>query len=655
VRRLAYLLITLALLSPSSKAQIQRLALEFGEYVASAGSSVVVPTLCIDPHRKAPPENTAFHYSYGDPGSTVISYKGTDYSVSEAAAAGIGDFVAGKNYDSAVFRSKVPGDVKIRVKSGTYLSEVDEPLPADKAKVLNGLLSSPKQSKPASFLRPDQQDMVWERAEIVDRQTILRDLHLYTGNIDGLSGPRLRRAESEFESRTGEEADIEAMLDFAVRNKASLSDDGQRIFAGEMRARVGHVGFHGDNWNKQFREYHNLPDGPAIDEDFLAALRADENIARELPLSPFAIAQGQFLIENGGLELWSIEKGVPSNRLRGVAALDAIDDSSASAAQKASTDGKTYIYPFSYADDASVISFQVGSQKISESRADVEAFISGTGALPRLEAALGNASKGGGKPPIFVYRGLMSDDVPNPDGGDVPILSALSSLKRRQANASKFASEMRRKYGDRVEVFLASDGKVAAQHADSISPVKGPRDLAVLKGEKVEDWDAIDDIVQSLKKAKIPLIKGNEENFEAGNVMILTGHRDQNLADYLEQLVENGTLQDKVVLLFSCYGAMCESSHSELLQSGYGPKAVLFFPDEINKNAAAVVIKELIEELSSSNYSPAQLADVLNVSVDRAAQKYPPLRDEILKLKNLIVQVSDFQEPEVQQLAVLGY
>jgi peptidoglycan hydrolase-like protein with peptidoglycan-binding domain len=653
VRRLVFLFIALAVLPATSKAQIQRLALAFGEYVARAGSSVEIPTFCIDPNRKAPPENTVFHYSYGDAGSTVISYKGADYSPSQAAASGIGEFLAGDDFDHAIFRPKVPGDVRIRVKSGTYLSEVDEPIPVARTKILNGLLSTSK-PKRTSLFADGQQGVFWDRVEISDEQTILRDLGLYNGNIDGLSGPKLRRAQSEFTSKSGEEADLNGMLNFVSRTNANLSDDGQRIFASEMRTRVGRVGFHGDDGVKRFREYHNLPDGLDTDQSFFEALRADEEIVAAVPFHVwFADGQRQFLVENRGLEVWNIEKGILTDRLRGRAAVDAVEKNSASAVQRASKDGKTYIYPFTFNEDDSSISFQFGNEKISESRADVEAFISGTGSLPRLEAALDSANNGGGgKPRIFVYRGLMSDDIPNPGGVAIPISSALSSVSRRQMNVSKFASEMRSKYGDRAEVFLASDSDIAAKHADSISPVKGPKDLAVLKGEKVEDWGAVDEIVQSLKKAKIPLIQGDDENFEAGNVMILTGHRDRNLAAYLEELLENGTLREKIVLLFSCYGAMCESSHTELLQSRYGPKAILFFPDEINKNAATVVIKELIEQLGSPGYSPAHLADVLNLSVDKAATKYPPLRDEILKLRNLIVQVSDVHKPEAEKQTI---
>jgi hypothetical protein len=61
VRRLVYLFVALATLPANSKAQIQRLALAFGEYVVRAGSSVEIPTFCVDPNRKAPPQNTDFN------------------------------------------------------------------------------------------------------------------------------------------------------------------------------------------------------------------------------------------------------------------------------------------------------------------------------------------------------------------------------------------------------------------------------------------------------------------------------------------------------------------------------------------------------------------------------------------------------------------
>ncbi|MGA3372994.1 MAG: hypothetical protein ABSC48_14655 [Terracidiphilus sp.] len=647
MRRIPWLLLTLALLPAASFAQFQRLALAFGEYSARAGSSIGIPTFCIDPHREAPPENAAFHYSYGDSGSTIISYGGKDYSPTEAAAAGIGEFVAGDTFHHAIFRPKVPGDVRIRVKSGTILSEIDEPITVSKSKALNQVLSTATQPKRASLSGGDAQDSIWERAVVSDQQTILRDIHLYTGNVDGLAGPKFDRATDDFETKSGEEASLHSMLDYAVLTKASLSEDGKRILKDETRARVGAVGFHGDRWEKQFREYHGLPDGPVEDQALVNALQSDENIADEIPLA-FLLADGQraFLVENNGLEAWTIEKGIVSNRLRGASAVEAVDGASASVAQEGTKDGKTYIYPFTYDDGATSVYFQVGNERIAESRSDVETFISGTGSLPKLEAALGaGRNGGGGKPPIFIYRGLFDDELPNSGGNAIPISTALSSVRKRRLNPSQFAAQLRARYGDRADVFLASDTRRASHNADSITPLKGPQDLAVLKGEKVNDWGALDDLVQSLKKAKIPLIEGSEENFEAGNLMVLTGHRDQNLVNYLESLRDNGTLEDKVVLLFSCYAGACESSHTALLRSFGGPKAVLYFPEEINKNAAIVVIKEFINELGSAKYTPTQIADLLNLSVERAAAKNPPLRDEIMKLKNVIVQVSEVRAP----------
>jgi len=539
VRRFVCLLVTVILSSGSLNAQVQRLALAFGEYVARAGASVEIPAFCIDPHREAPPKDTVFHYAYGASGSTVISYKGTDYSPAEAAAAGIGEFVAGSDFNHPIFQPKVSDEVRIRVKSGTYLSELDEPVPVAKAKVIDGLLSNSK-PKRVSIFDDDPQNRLWDRAEISDEQTILRDMGLYTGNIDGLDGPKLRHAENEFETKSGEDADLSTILDFAVQTKTNLSDDGKSILSDDVRARVGQVGFGGENGINRFRAYHDLAPGEITDPQFLEALRADKR-AERLALFSFGSMYNQYLIENHGLEFWKIEKGVATVRVRGKAAIDAVDHESASAAEKASTLRETYIYPLTYEENASSISFQFGKEKVVESRTDVEAFLSGSGSLPKLEAALGGASSGGGgKPPIFIFRGTVGDDAPNPGGDPIPISTALASLGRRQINMSKFASEMRRKYGDRVEVFLASDSRIATKHAESITPVNGPSDLAVLQGEKIEDWGAIDDIVESLKKAKIPLINGDEENFEAGNVLILTGHRDRNLETYLQELAYEG-------------------------------------------------------------------------------------------------------------------
>jgi hypothetical protein len=136
------LLIFLIALPTNAHAQFQRLALALGEFIAQAGSSISIPSYCIDHDRDPPPQNLRLPYANGDPGSIVVSYNGHDYSPVEARTAGIGEFVAGDDYNNARFDSHVNGQVKVRVRSTAILSQVKEDIPAEQIRLIGAALSS---------------------------------------------------------------------------------------------------------------------------------------------------------------------------------------------------------------------------------------------------------------------------------------------------------------------------------------------------------------------------------------------------------------------------------------------------------------------------------------------------------------------------------
>src|SRR5580658_4002894 len=102
------------MLSANANAQAQRMALALGDYIANAGSEVIMRAFCIDPEREAPISNTIFSNGFGAPNSVRIEYQGRSYSPSEAMAQGIGEFL-GSDMSGVRFHPKVPGEVRITV------------------------------------------------------------------------------------------------------------------------------------------------------------------------------------------------------------------------------------------------------------------------------------------------------------------------------------------------------------------------------------------------------------------------------------------------------------------------------------------------------------------------------------------------------------
>ena len=267
MRRVIYLALGCWVLAtqPSAEAQAQRMALAIGEYIARAGSEALVRAFCVDPGRPEPTPSTVFRHSYGTPNSTIITYQGKRYTPAQAAAAGIGEFVGGNGYSEVRFRPKVPGEVRINVRSDTVMSEVDDPIPQPQLSIIRQVMATPPGRLPMDA--DDRQVMMWDRTETVERQVLLRDLGLYRGALDGIEGPVFRKAAGQFQELAAAPADLRELLDYSVRTKKPLSPDGALIFDGEMRVRLADVGFRGQGAAAAFSHYHGLTSTSLSDAD----------------------------------------------------------------------------------------------------------------------------------------------------------------------------------------------------------------------------------------------------------------------------------------------------------------------------------------------------------------------------------------------------
>jgi hypothetical protein len=628
------------------------MALAVGEYVARAGSEALVRAFCVDPGRPEPTPGTVFRHSYGNPDGTIITYMGKRYTPAQAAAAGIGEFVGGDGYSEVRFRPKVPGEVRINVRSDTVISEVDDPIPQPKLSIIRQVMASPPGRMPLGG--GARQEALWDRTETVEKQVLLRDLGLYRGALDGLEGPAFRKAAGQFQELAAAPADLRELLDYSVRTQKPLSSDGALIFDGEMRTRLSDVGFRGQDAAAAFSRYHGLTSTRLSDAGFVQRLELDEATASELePPSLFGHdrVDRTHLTVRDGPEAWVYHGSTLTARLRGKAAIDAAERQTATLIGAASRAAATYLYATPNAMKASSIEFVLGGRRVSESRAAVEALLNGSGSLPKLDAVVNELrGRDAEKPALLVYRdGVYGAHADSPEQ-QASFAAAYAGVGLEQINPSELAGALRARYADRLNVYLASDRGIAEQHMRRIPHVSGAADIAVLKGEKIQDWGAIENVAASLKKAGISLLEGSDVDFEAGNVVVLTGHRDRNLSAYLETLLDKGILEDKLVVLFSCYDAAAEASHSKLLQSPDGPRAVVYFPDQIQAGAVSLVIREMTLAVKSFGSSPVTLPDLLSESVERALAKAPPeLKSEIAKLMRLIVQLSELAPPATRQ------
>jgi len=650
VSKLAAAVAWCAVLACQAEAQTQRMALAIGEYVARAGSDVVMKAFCIDPHLDEPTPATTFRYGFGAPGSVQIEYNGRTYSESEAVARGIVEF-RGSDMSGVRIHPKVQGDVRVSVKDPFVFGDRNDPPSAARMSAV----ASAIKGAPVSASAPSVQNTVWAHAELADnpdelrkQQILLRDLGYPVGTPDGIWGPKFEAAIAAASKlapdEPWDEEPLNALTDMAGASRRPLSVPAQRIVAEVVEGRLADVGFSGEDSIQRFSQYHGLPTADPWTPEFLKRLKADEDTADTLPLSAIAIestpAGDAVLVGEDAAETWVIEDGDVTARARGREALELLDRNSALAARGASDPGSIFLYSSRYpAKDTGRVALQIGRATLTPTPAELQAFLSGAADLPGLQAVIDSLPRSQGeKPSLFVYRGAIERSLPklrqagmgDVDAGQIPVDSA------------QLAAILRQRVGTSADVYLASDTRIATWNATIQPTVKGASDIAVFQGAKIEDWGAIDALSAALEEAKIPVAVDKLGNIEAGNVLILTGHRDANLAAYLEELSKSGDLEDKLVVLFTCHAASCEIGQSKLLQSGpHSPSGIVYFPDEIDPSAVTMVLKELTLLVKDGPIPPTTMTGLLDRSIAKAVEKRPDLRPEIEKLRRMIVQVSE--------------
>jgi hypothetical protein len=642
-------------LSASANAQFQRMALAIGEYVARAGADALISAYCIDPEREAPRNNTVFSHDYGSPGAVQVEYQGRAYSPQEASAAGIGDFV-GRGVLGVVFRPKVASDVRIKVNDVSIFSDRADPPSQDHIDVVAPILkSAPKEAPRDTYQHYKIQDSIWNAVEIRHGQIILRDLGFDVGEIDGVAGPKyraaVRQASKLFPDEPWSQFPTHALVDIAITSKRPLSPKTQQTVREIMTHRLAAVGFEGEEAPSAFAKYHGIAAGEVSNPTLIEKLKLDEE-TRDALIDPFdtsavrpiaveRTATGDaYLVNAQGPEAWVFGHQGDISRARGASAIALLDKQSAEAASLASVGGALFLYASrSRASGQAPIRLQVGMSVLTPPQSQLNDFLSGRSDLPGLSNAIKSTGKGhGDRPSLFVYRGALErfeaevqeagfgDDVPPP---------AIDTVR--------FTADLRRRLAGMVDVYLASDTYLAQGNALIQPEIRKSSDLAVFKGEEIQDWGAIDDLANAFRQANIHVAVDDLGTIKAENVIIFTGHRDANLFEYLSRLSNDGDLDNKLVVLFSCHAASCEIGQSKVLQSTPdGPSGIVYFPDQINSTAVTLVLKELAVIVKAGKIKATNITDLIDQSINNAVVKArPELRPEIEKLRRMIIQVSE--------------
>lgn len=225
------------------------------------------------------------------------------------------------------------------------------------------------------------------------------------------------------------------------------------------------------------------------------------------------------------------------------------------------------------------------------------------------------------------------------DGSD-----SAEAIAGRQLQAVRLVEALNAAWGHEVSVHLATDAAAGLQNTARLPLVLGPQDVSALvppDSFQITDYGLMDRIRMYLQKFGLGVADGPRV-IEHGNVLVISGHKDFQLTEYLTALGERQALRGKYVLLFSCNDPGDVLLNSRLTRE-FGAVGVHFFAGVINLQAVTDVIRALARKVAEPRRQGQTLERLIREAVDAAVggTRARRLQEEIRKLRRGITQVSE--------------
>jgi hypothetical protein len=265
----------------------------------------------------------------------------------------------------------------------------------------------------------------------------------------------------------------------------------------------------------------------------------------------------------------------------------------------------------------------VGSHQVMIARAELDAFLDSALAPAALDAIVRSEPE--------LSRLLVLEPA---SAGE----TALGS------EAVRFAIALGRTYGHRLSITVGRDATLGVRNAAEIKDVTGPQDVTALIAPEsfgVRQFDIISGISRPLTAAGIT-VTDTPQAFTSGHVIVVTGHKDAQLREFLTTLGERQVLNGKYVFLCSC-GAAGDTAFNSRLIRDHGVTAVHSFPETITAQAAADVTISFANVMQEPTRGPRSFDQLLRDAVNAARGENTPPRlwEALQKFLRGFIQVSD--------------
>ena len=120
----------------------------------------------------------------------------------------------------------------------------------------------------------------------------------------------------------------------------------------------------------------------------------------------------------------------------------------------------------------------------------------------------------------------------------------------------------------------------------------------------------------------------NNAEIKQSNVLLLSGHKNENFESYLKKLADNGLLEGKVIAIFSCYEEGTTNLSRYLIKNGYA-REIIYFPSLIGTDATKAVLGEIVYVIKNQLVEEKTIEEIIDLAINNAIVKYPDMKDAI--------------------------
>jgi len=624
---------------PAAEAQFQRLGIRPQSIaLPKRGAFRAVEAFCFDKGLDGPPFGGVpyQHTAAGAEAARVVLSSGKRLPIAEALEQGIISATGAGAWDvdsglRLTFTSNVPEPIRIEFDAPLVLSPDQRP-EAISAEALKQLERA-KPSAETIWLAEADAGLLSTLGYDVGRTPAENyaaavEFQRSAGlNDDGIVGDLTREA---LHHRTKEAAEILASLG-DTNSKMRLD---QRIARLQKEEGVEVTGRYDSKFRSQMEKRGRLVaslKGLATDGDLEPTALATENRFEDVVTFYRGLFSTDVLVQRAGrFEHWTASNSTVDKVATGAEALQSFSAQMVETAVRVSEPSRSFIATGVGRDGKVLMS--LGPVAVEVPAQELRQFAAGNRAsLPQFDELLGLIRDAGESRPQLVF--LHS-----------PITLGRQPKGLELFDAVSLATAAQRAYGKDLDVLVGTEIRRAIENAPAIPRVTGGSDVRAVRADGVRYNASIANIAPDLKSAGIRVISANTkiDGVAAGPVTIFMGHKDATYRAAVLKLAEEGAFKNGVFVAASC-GEPGEAVFNAQLIRSSGARAVIYYEGKINPSVVESVLLEFVNHIPKEGAESTAFRAIWTASVDAvaAAESNLEVRAEVLKLRDVVVQVSE--------------